>query len=382
MSDFSDISQTAEAADEHRYPCEQCGANLHFAPGTTEVTCTHCGHVQTIDTSDVDETAAHQEIDYAATVANLTQNVEYEDVRSTACPNCGAMVEFPEAVQATRCPFCDTAVVTDTGTHRQIKPGGLVPFQIDEREARKAMTKWLGRLWFAPNGLKEYARKGRAMSGIYVPFWTFDAQTETAYRGQRGDDYYETRTVTRNGERKTEQVRKTRWSNRSGRVARFFDDVLVLASRSLPRSHTDALEPWDLDALVTYQPQYLSGFSAEGYQIELEEGMKHAREVMDRTIDRDIRHDIGGDRQRITSKNTQISDVTFKHVLLPIWTAAYRYKGRPYQFVVNAQTGKVKGERPWSWIKITIAVIIALIAAVTLALVFDSSDGGGFTINF
>ncbi len=380
MTDFPDISRQPDAV-EHRYPCEQCGADLHFAPGTTEVTCTHCGHVQTIDASGVDERAARRELDYQATIAGLASEADYEETRSTACPNCGAMVDFPEAVQATRCPFCDTAVVTDTGTHRQIKPAALVPFQIDERAARAAMTKWLGRLWFAPNGLKEYARKGRAMTGIYVPFWTFDAQTETDYRGQRGDDYYETQTVVRNGKRETQQVRKTRWSRRKGRVARFFDDVLVLASRSLPRRHTDALEPWDLEGLVTYQPQYLSGFSAEGYQIGLEDGMQEARVIMERVIDNDIRRDIGGDRQRIDWKDTAISAVTFKHVLLPIWTAAYRYRDRPYRFVVNAQTGKVSGERPWSWIKITIALVLLLIVVVTMMLLSDG-DGGSINIAF
>lgn len=381
MTDSPDISPRAENQTEHRYPCEQCGADLHFAPGSTEVTCAHCGHVQTIDTSGIDEGLAFEEIDYAAAAANLARDVEYEETRTTSCPNCGAMVEFPEAVQATRCPFCDTAVVTDTGTHRQIKPAGLIPFQIDERSAREAMTKWLGRLWFAPNGLKDYARKGRAMTGIYVPFWTFDAQTETDYRGQRGDDYYETQTVTRNGKQETRQVRKTRWSRRSGRVARFFDDVLVLASRSLPRRHTDALEPWNLQALVTYQPQYLSGFSAEGYQIGLEDGMQEARNIMGRIIDDDIRKDIGGDHQRIDWKDTTISDVTFKHVLLPVWTAAYRYRDRPYRFVVNAQTGKVSGERPWSWIKITFAVILLLILVITM-MVITGDNGGGIDIGF
>lgn len=369
------------ATTEHRYPCEQCGANLHFAPGTTVVTCAHCGHVQTIDTSGVDEGAAHRELDYEATIAGLTRDVDYEDTRTTDCPNCGAMVEFPEAVQATRCPFCDTAVVTDTGTHRQIKPAGLIPFQIDERSAREAMTKWLGRLWFAPNGLKQYARKGRAMTGIYVPFWTFDAQTATDYRGQRGDDYYENQTVVRNGKRETRQVRKTRWSRRRGRVARFFDDVLVLASHSLPKRHTDALEPWDLTALVTYQPQYLSGFSAEGYQVELEDGMTEARAIMDRVIDNDIRRDIGGDRQRIDWKDTTVSDVTFKHVLLPVWTAAYRYRDRPFRFVVNAQTGKVSGERPWSWVKITLAILLLAILVITM-MIITGDDAGTISIEF
>ena len=124
------------------------------------------------------------------------------------------------------------SVVTDTGLHRHIKPRGLLPFALDEPSARKALTRWLGSLWFAPNGLMDYARKGRTMNGIYVPYWTFDADTKSAYEGQRGMHYYETKTVMRDGKREQVQVRKTRWSRASGRVARFFDDVLVLASRA------------------------------------------------------------------------------------------------------------------------------------------------------
>lgn len=347
---------------DDRFSCEQCGAKLVFTPGSTQVACTHCGHVQSIDI-DADPDTAHVEHDFEAVLRNLTTGAAYEEHKVLTCPSCGAQTEFPEGTQAAACPFCDTPFVTDTGTHRQIKPAGLVPFQIDERTARTAMTTWLGRLWFAPNGLQDYARKGRAMTGIYVPYWTFDADTTTAYTGQRGDAYYETQRVTVNGKSQTRQVRKISWSRASGRVARFFNDVLVLASRSLPKRYTDALEPWNLAELKTYQPQFLSGFAAEGYQIELPDGFTDAQGIMARQIEVDIRHDIGGDEQRVSSVDTDTRDITFKHILLPIWMAAYKYRDKTYRFVVNGQSGKVQGERPWSWIKITIAVILGLIVA-------------------
>ncbi len=201
------------------------------------------------------------------------------------------------------------------------------------------------------------------MQGIYVPYWTYDAATETRYTGQRGTIYHESRSVMRNGRRETVRVQKIRWHPVSGRVARFFDDVLVLASRSLPRRYTDALAPWDLADLEPYNPEYLAGFAAEGYTVALDEGFAEARDYMDRVIRRDVKFDIGGDRQRITSMKTDISDVTFKHVLLPVWLAAYKYRGRTYRFVVNGRSGRVRGERPWSIWKIALAVIaIAAIA--------------------
>jgi hypothetical protein len=225
------------------------------------------------------------------------------------------------------------------------------------------MNDWLGSLWFAPNGLQDYARKGRKMSGIYVPYWTFDADTKSSYRGERGTIYYVTRTVMRDGKRVQVQEQRIRWRPKSGRVARFFDDVLVLASKSLPKRYTDALEPWDLAALEPYQPEYLAGFRAEGYTVELQDGFIEARAHMDRVIERDVRFDIGGDRQRIHNIDTRISDVTFKHVLLPVWMAAYKYRGKTYRFVVNGRSGRVQGERPWSAWKIAFAVIAGLIVA-------------------
>ncbi len=346
------------AASERRFPCDQCGADLRFDAGRDQMVCDHCGHTEAIERGD-HRPSAIRELDFEAALANQLPSVEVEETRVLACPNCGAQVEVDEVTHATECPFCATPVVTDTGTHRHYKPKGLLPFSVDENAARDAMTKWLGRLWFAPNGLQEYARKGRKLNGIYVPYWTFDADTKSAYTGERGDDYYETRTVVRDGKTHTEQVRRTRWRPASGRVARFFDDVLVLASKSLPQKYTDALEPWDLSRLEPYAPRFLAGFRAEGYQIDLPEGYTLARGKMDQIILRDIRFDIGGDHQRVHSVDTKVKDVTFKHILLPVWMAAYKFRGKTYRFVVNGQTGRVQGERPWSAWKIFFAVALA-----------------------
>ncbi len=350
--------------EEHRFPCDQCGADMRFAPAEGKLICDHCGNERVLEEGYA--AGAIRELDFRAALEARLPEAEIEETRVSRCPNCGALVEFEEAEHARECPFCATPVVTGTGTHRHIKPRGLLPFALTETDARRAMTDWLGRLWFAPGGLQDYARKGRRMDGIYVPFWTFDANTTSDYSGERGTVYYVTRTVTRNG--KTQQVRepRVRWTPARGRVRRFFDDVLVLASTSLPRKHTDGLEPWDLTALRPYSPEYLAGFRAEAYQVELKEGFTQARAHMDRVIERDVRFDIGGDRQRIHGIETQIADVTFKHVLLPVWLAAYKYRGRSFRFVVNGTTGRVQGERPYSKWKIAFAVLLGLIVAAVI----------------
>ena len=403
-------------AAEYRYPCESCGSALTFQPGQKQLVCPYCGHRQAIPpdptahTVPVDPAPPEDrigafdrrmwddhgrplqweagrkfqglvEIDLARGLAMDLPSEAVEDVRMLSCPNCGAKVEIDGPTHATDCPFCATPVVMDTGATRQIKPQGVIPFRLTEAEARAELGKWLGRLWFAPSDVVQYTRKGRAMTGIYSPFWTFDADTASAYRGLRGDTYYETEWVTvmvdGRAQRQQQQVRKIRWTPAGGRVARRFNDVLVLAAQSLPKTHTDALTPWDLAEVVPYRPDYLSGFQAEGYTVPLVDGHRYAREEMAHVIAMDVRRDIGGDEQRIEVIDTRHADETFKHILLPIWTAAYKYNGKSYRFVVNGQSGRVQGERPYSPWKIALAVIAAMILFAALFLVMQNSQGSG-----
>ncbi|MGB0902939.1 TFIIB-type zinc finger domain-containing protein [Halocynthiibacter sp.] len=355
---MSDISET------HRFPCDACGSDLRFDPAAGLLTCDHCGNQESMEGhGEISHSEAIRELDFRAALDARLPEADTEEIRASSCTNCGAQVVFSDQNHAQECPFCATPVVTDTGASRQIKPKATLPFALEEREAHDEMNAWLGKLWFAPGGLQEYARKGRKMNGIYVPYWTYDADTKTRYSGQRGTVYYETRTVRVNGETQTRRVQKIRWRNVSGRVARFFDDVLVLASHSLPKKYTDNLAPWNLSHLEPYRPEYLAGFNSEGYVVELADGYSEARAMMDQVIRRDIKFDIGGDRQRISAMDTSVSDVTFKHILLPVWMAAYKYRGKTYRFVVNGQTGRVQGERPWSAWKIAAAVILGLIVA-------------------
>lgn len=356
--------------EEHRFPCESCGSDLRFEPGQDRLICDHCGNTRSIENGPWSRSEAVVELDLTGALRAGKGTAEMEETRTSTCPNCGARTEFDAAVHAKECPFCATPVVTDTGLSRQIKPAAVLPFMLDEGEARAAMTYWLGSLWFAPNGLMEYARKGRKMSGVYTPCWTFDADTRSNYRGQRGIVYHERMTVMRNGKRETVNVPKIRWTRVSGRVARFFDDVLVVASKALPEHFRRNLVHWDLTRLEPYQPEYLAGFRAEAYTIELEDAFMEAREIMDRQILRDVKFDIGGDRQQVEHVDTRMSDMTFKHILVPVWVAAYKFRGRSFRFVVNGQTGQVTGERPWSTWKIALAVLAAMILAAIVGFLY------------
>ena len=360
--------------EEHRFPCETCGSDLRFDPGHERLICDHCGAEEQIDHGPWEQQSAIRELDFQAALDAELSVAETEENRTSTCQNCGARTEFDPDVHAAECPYCATPIVIDTGAHRQIKPRALLPFELDESAAHDAMVEWLGSLWFAPNGLTQYARKGRKLNGVYMPCWTYDADTKSSYKGQRGTVYYVTKKVTRNGKTETKRVQKVRWRKVSGRVARFFDDVLVLASTALPEKFHNGLNTWDLTRLEPYQPQYLAGFRAEAYSVDIKDGFVKAREIMDRQIRRDIRFDIGGDRQRIDQVETSVKDITFKHILTPVWIAAYRYRGESYRFVVNGQTGSAAGERPWSVWKIAFAVLAAAIVAGVVGYFYAQSQ--------
>ena len=360
-------SFTPEIAHQ-KFPCRECGAFLVFAPGSTHLKCPYCGTENEIETS----AEEIEEIDYKSFIASGALAAEKQQIAVVKCTSCGAESSLKPNITSDECPFCGTALVVSSGSLcTVIKPKSLLPFKIDQKQGFDLYKNWLHDLWFAPNDLKRYAQNHEKINGMYIPYWTYDCKTVSRYVGERGDNYTvnESYTTTENGKQvtRTRQVTKIRWRHASGTVHNTFDDVLVIASHSLPRNYTRELEPWDTQNLVPFNEKYLSGFRTETYQLDVRAGFEEAKQIMDNTIRNTICRDIGGDHQRIHSIDTIYNNVTFKHTLLPIWLSAYRYNDKVYRFMVNGRTGEVQGERPYSWIKITLAVL-AFILLVCLVL--------------
>jgi hypothetical protein len=320
------------------------------------LTCDYCGYQQAPDQAG--EAVEYDLEEFLRSGGSKPQGYGTE-TKTINCQQCGATTTVEPGVTSTECPFCGSNVVLEQETAADIiQPESLVPFQISEEVALRRYREWLGRGIFRPGDLARRAGRGQ-LYGVYLPFWTFDAEAFSRWRAEAGYYYYvtETYTATENGKRvtKTRQVRKTRWEPAWGQHSGSYDDVLVYAK------------------LVSYAPQYLSGWRAEQYQIGLREGWEIGRGKIEGYEYDACAHQVPGDTHRNLRVNTSISDVTFKHVMLPVWIASYPYKGKVYRYMVNGLSGKVQGEKPVSWIRVTIAVIIVVV--IIAIIVYLASQG-------
>lgn len=340
--------------------CKGCGGVLKFAPGTTSIVCPYCGAANEIEGAKI--AYEPEEIDYEKFLRNGLQLEEKQTVTTVKCTGCGAECSLKPNVTSDECGFCGTSLILQSGsTSTILKPKSILPFKVQQKEGVGLFEKWLSGLWFAPNDISQ-SRPAERLKGLYIPYWTYDSYTYTDYTGERGDDYQVSETYTDSeGNTQTRMVTKTRWYYVSGHVEDDFDDVLVAATNSLPREYVQNLEPWDLDSLLPYNDQYLSGFQTENYQVDLKQGFEFGKEIMQGQIANHVRSHIGGDHQRIGNMDTKYTKITFKHILLPLWICSYRYNDKIFRFMINARTGEVQGERPYSWIKIMLAILAVLL---------------------
>lgn len=371
--------QVFDEGEGRIFPCDGCGADLTFHIGEQALSCPYCGHTKEIE---IAEDAAVVEQDYHQMLAKVRDWKQQRDTGSEdeedcgdpdsdqrcelRCDSCGGNVEFIGTLTSSHCPYCGSPVQLEKAHQAdqdRIPVDGVLPFQVDQPVARQNLGEWVKSRWFAPNDFLKQGADGR-FNGVYLSYYTFDSMTFTAYSGQRGEYYW----VTEGSGDKKRRVRKTRWYPASGRFQRFFDDVLVLANTGFTRKFMRALEPWPLSKVVPFNQQMLAGHLARTYDRELDTCFVDAKERIDEALYADVCSRIGGDTQRVHSVDSRYDAITFKHLLLPVWLLAYRYRDKTFQVFINAATGEVQGERPYSIWKITFAVLAVLIVVGFFAL--------------
>lgn len=340
-------------------PCKQCGGEAIYSAKKQKLVCGHCGFEEDliIKTDKIIEKSYHEHITPDGHEEGLGK-----EHKNFACKSCGSVTMVDATDVVLNCPFCGSSQVNaEAYDKRIIRPEGIIPFVVEKNTAYQKFKSWIGTGWFRPNDLKKVTTLEK-IHGVYVPFWTYDAMTESTWWAEAGYYYYETEYYTdANGNTQSRQVQKVRWIPVSGNYDEFFDDVTVIGSKGIAQSRVQDIYPYDFKKLINYDPRLLIGWESELYGIDVHKGFDIAEKIMDDYIRSACARQIPGDTYRFLEVNTHKYNITYKHILLPVWIAAYRYHGKVYQVIVNGQTGKISGEKPLSWIKILLFILAIII---------------------
>lgn len=362
-------TEEAKVARE-KFHCPACGADAQWDAGKKALVCPFCGTVSPMEVSPGGEV---KENDLAEALRALPadQRGWKAEKRAVKCQSCQAITVFDPARVAQRCEFCGSAqIVPYEEMKAPISPQGLLPFTVAESAVREALRAWYGNRWFAPNRLKSAALTD-TVRGIYLPYWSFDAQAHADWSALSGYHYYETESYQdANGNTQTRQVQKTRWEPSSGHVDHFFDDELVPATRGADPDLLPRLEPFPTKQLEPYNAGYVAGWPVEQYQIDLIAAAQAARSRMEGEIRSMCASKVPGDTYQNLQVRSLFEGQTFKHMLLPVWLVSFDYSGKAYQVLVNGATGQIAGKYPKSAWKIFFLVVFILIVVAIFVGVF------------
>lgn len=283
------------------------------------------------------------------------------------CPSCGAIVEVEATSTAKDCPYCGTAFVLAKKQLSNVVPDAILPFRIDKHKVGEIFRDWMKGRWLAPSELKNLYQQDK-LQGIYIPYWTFDANAFASYHADGGKEY----TVERKNEKgEIEKKIEVRWVPTGGTVKTFFDDVLVHASDKLDSYLIQSIKPFHTKNIPAYSPEYLSGYNSEVYTINLEDANKTAKQIMHSSLvdmaEKDVLRRF--DRVRNVHIDEKYENETYKHIMLPIYATAYHYKNKTYTVLINGENGNISGEYPKSPVKIILLVFgILLIISIFIFL--------------
>ena len=352
--------QTEHQEKVDRQVCANCGGTIKWNIAKQRLECSACRTTYIAETT-VQRVEEH---DFEGYVQREGQRVSFPDTAIIACGTCGAQIAVDEHCTATVCPMCGSTQLLESRQEAGVPPDGVIPFRVDRETAQQNFAKWVKSRWFAPNRLKQAYQAGK-LQGIYLPFWTFDAQVTSTYWGQGGN----THTVRDSkGNTRTE----IHWRPVSGTVGGFYDDLQVCATLNSASQVVEKVLPYNTcDNTLPFSPSYLSGFLAEHYAIPATQAVDTAKEQVRANQIEQAENDIrsrGFTHARVSNINIEYHKITYKHVLLPAWSSAFAYNGKQYMYIINGESGKVGGQRPYSIPKI-VAAVAAAAAAITAAVI-------------
>lgn len=355
------------------FRCINCGGELVFSPEKKKMLCTYCDSTFDIE-SDKNFNPEEKEVDLLEFLEKSPDAKGYEIVLfQFECKNCGAKISSPEKRRDVNCPFCGTQYVGEGKESKDlIKPVGIVPFEIGVKKALSDFSNWVKKGWFRPNNLKKLYQL-KQIQGVYLPFFTFDAKAKSYWSALAGYYYNveESVPVVRNRKKIYEkrQVKKIRWEPVSGEREDFFNNVLVPAIFSERLTLLYNIFPYNIiDGLKPYDPNYLAGFGVFNSEMSLKEVYSIAKAQIEQEEIRRCSSNVPGDTQKDLRVKTTLTKQSFKHILAPVWSGTFNYKGKTFPFLINGQTGKIYGKKPYSFWKIFFAVAVLIIFAIFILM--------------
>jgi len=293
------------------------------------LSCDSCGHQDNIEEFSDDD---------------ITETFSEEEAKEYHCENCGGVVITDADTTATSCSFCGAGVVLSDRLSGNLMPAKVIPFTIDQAEARRAFQKWCKNGRLTPKGFLT-ANRIKEITGMYVPFWMYDLNSKakvdaTATRVRtysRGEYIYtETKHYDVYRDINLEHVK-----------------VPVDASEKMHDDIMDKLEPYDYTNLKDFKTPYLAGYIAEKYNYDDEELLPRVKRKIQTYIDSYISSTIKGYHSvRYRNKQVDTSKRHSAYVLFPIWMVYYDFDQKEHTFAMNGQTGKVVGKPPISYGKV------------------------------
>ncbi len=352
-----------EEAEETRvFKCRHCGGAISYSAAQRGLACPYCGGVQELAAEEVGRAAV--EFEFTLETMERARYGWGEERRELACESCGAVVSVAPDALTNTCAFCGShRVLARDVIDDVLRPTALIPFAVDKAHLQAQVAEWLGRGWMHPPALR-HVRALRELTGIYLPFWTFDADIRAEWKAEVGTP--RTKRYYQNGEWKTRTV--IDWDWRSGRVSLPIDDHLVAGTTHVSRVILSKAGPFDLNELVEYEPGYLAGWPAKAYDLQLPEAWQLAKQEMRDHARRACYADTGSSHVRNFRMTADFANERWRYVLLPVYLASYRFEDRLYQVMVNGQTGRVAGQKPVAWLRVWLVIAALLSPGVCLGL--------------
>ena len=339
------------ALDKHL--CVACGAQAEWNAAKQRLVCPFCGTESQYTFKP--GTGPIEELDLERALRETGDEARgwKAETRSVQCRSCKAVMVYEPTRVGQNCEFCGSPALVDYDSIKPpVTPASLLPFRISEAQVRETVRNWFASKWLAPNAFKRKALVD-TLRGLYIPYWTFDAQVYCPWSAEAGHYYY-----VRQG---NNNVRRVRWENASGLVEHVFDDALIPATRGIDHGLLAQVEPFPTQEAVPYDTGYLSGHVVEQYQVVLVDAAEQALARMQADVRQMCIAQIPGDTYQNLVMSPQWSGRTFKHVLVPVYVLTYQYRTKPYQVVVNASNGRMGGSYPISWVKVALIILVVLV---------------------